>query len=91
MITLMETLDCITSCGARECVSVAIVGSGPVGQALALFAKLLGASPVYAFGRRPQPAQRFAQTCKADGYVVGTRFPAEVERILAGGGFGGRR
>ncbi len=87
MVTLMETLDCITTCGAKKGVSVAIVGSGPVGQALAMFAKLLGASPVFAFGRRPQPAQRFAAICRSDGYVAGTEFPAQVQRIIDRGGF----
>ena len=87
MVTLMETLDCITTCGAKPGTSVAVVGSGPVGQALAMFAKLLGAAPVYAFGRSPAHADRFARVCKADGYVAGPALPAEVERIVEGGGF----
>jgi threonine dehydrogenase-like Zn-dependent dehydrogenase len=88
MVTLMETLDCMTTCGARPGVSVAIVGSGPVGQAMALFARLLGASPVFAFGRRPGPAERFARISRADGYAVAPEYPPEVQRILAAGGFG---
>ena len=87
MVTLMETLDCARSAGAAPGVSFAVVGSGPVGQALAMFAKLLGASPVYAFGRRSEPARRFARVCRVDGYVVGTDFPREVARILDRGGF----
>ncbi len=87
MITLMETLDCAATCGAGPGVSVAIVGSGPVAQALALFARLLGAAPVYAFGRRPVYAARFAEIVHADGYVIGDDFPTEVTRIVANGGF----
>lgn len=87
MVTLMETLDCIAACGAAPGRSVAIVGSGPVGQALALFAHLLGASPVYAFGRSAGRAARFADVCRIDGYVAGTDFPPEVEKVIDGGGF----
>ena len=87
MVTLMETLDCIAACGAAPGRSVAVVGSGPVGQALALFARLLGASPVYAFGRSPGRAARFAEVSRIDGYVTGGDFPGEVERIIRGGGF----
>jgi len=87
MVTLMETLDCIATCGAGPGVSVAVVGSGPVGQALAMFARLLGARPVFAFGRREVHAQRFADVCKADGYVAGAQWPQEVDRMVAAGGF----
>lgn len=87
MVTLMETLDCIAECGAAPGKSVAIVGSGPVGQALALFARLLGAAPVVAFGRSPAHAARFANVCRIDGYVPGTDLPAEIEKVISGGGF----
>lgn len=87
MVTLMETLDCAAACGAGPGKSVAVVGSGPVGQALALFARLLGAAPVVAFGRSPAAADRFAAVARVDGYVTGSVFPPEVERTIAGGGF----
>jgi len=87
MVTLMETLDCAVSCGVAPGLSVAVVGSGPVGQAFALFAKLLGAAPVYAFGRSPARADRFARVSRCDGYVAGMAFPAEVRRIIDAGGF----
>ena len=87
MVTLMETLDCITACGAQPGVSVAIVGSGPVGQALAMFAKLRGAGPVFGFGRNPAHAARFAEVAHADGYVAGAAENAEVTRSIAEGGF----
>ncbi len=87
MVTLMETLDCIAECGAAPGRSVAVVGSGPVGQSLALFARLLGAGPVFAFGRSPGHAARLEQVSRIDGYIAGTDFPAEVESIIAGGGF----
>lgn len=87
MITLMETLDCITTCGAAPGKSVAIVGSGPVGQAFTMFAKLLGAGPVYAFGRRAGLAQRYADVTHCDGYVVNAAEDKAVQRIVAQGGF----
>ena len=87
MVTLMETLDCITNCGAESGKSVAVVGSGPVGQALAMFAKLLGAAPVYGFGRSTKHAPRFEEAVRCDGYVAGTDYPPEVRDILAAGGF----
>jgi threonine dehydrogenase-like Zn-dependent dehydrogenase len=87
MITLMETLDCIATYGAAPGKSVAVVGSGPVGQAFAMFAKLLGAGPVVAFGRRASLAQRFAEVSRCDGYVVEAEPSPEVQRIVAQGGF----
>jgi len=87
MVTLMETLDCAVACGVVTGISFAVVGSGPVGQAFAMFAKLLGASPVFAFGRNPARAERFAAVSRCDGYVAGVDFPAEVRRIVAAGGF----
>jgi threonine dehydrogenase-like Zn-dependent dehydrogenase len=87
MVTLMETLDYMRGCGAAPGKSVAIVGSGPVGQAFALFAKLLGAGPVVAFGRRAVHAERFGQVARADAYVWEGPYPNEVEQVLADGGF----
>jgi threonine dehydrogenase-like Zn-dependent dehydrogenase len=87
MITLMETLDCVMSCGASPGKSVAIVGSGPVGQAFALFARLLGGAPVYVFGRSRRYADRFAQIIRCDGYIVGEDYPSEVKKVIEGGGF----
>lgn len=84
MVTLMETLDYCASAGVVPGKSVAVVGSGPVGQAFALFAKLLGAGPVVAFGRRPEPGQRFAGVAHADAYLWQ---PDEVEREAERGGF----
>jgi len=69
MITLMETLDYTTSAGVVPGKSVAVVGSGPVGQAFALFAKLLGGGPVVALGRRAGPGDRFASIAHADAYL----------------------
>jgi len=86
MITLMETLDCIAACGAAPGKSVAIVGSGPVAQAFAMFARLLGASPVFAFGRSARHSARFMRVARSDGYVTGV-YPPDVERIVRAGGF----
>jgi len=87
MVTLMETLDCAIASGVAPGMSFAVVGSGPVGQAFAMFAKLLGTAPVYAFGRSPARADRFAKVSRCDGYVAGADFPAEVRCIVDAGGF----
>lgn len=87
MVTLMECLDCAKGCGAASGKSVAVVGSGPVGQALSMFAKLLGAGPVYAFGRNPAHSDRFASVCGVDGYITNGTMPAEAGNIVSGGGF----
>ncbi len=87
MVTLMECLDCIITCGAAPGKSVAIVGSGPVGQALALFAKLLGAGPVYAFGRNPSHSDRFTSVSKVDGYISSPQLPTDIQSIVSKGGF----
>ncbi len=87
MITLMETLDCVTTCGVREGLSVAVVGSGPVAQSFAMFARLLDAAPVFAFGRSMSHASRFAMVSHCDGYIAGTSYTPEVARMLRSGGF----
>lgn len=87
MVTLMETLDCLVTCRVGRGMNVAVVGSGPVAQAFALYARLLGAKAVYAFGRREAYAERFTQVSKASGYVVGEEYPAAVAKILDHGGF----
>lgn len=87
MVTLMECLDCIKTCGAAQGKSVAIVGSGPVGQALTLFAKLFGAGPVYAFGRNPAHAERFSRVTHADGYIAWPEADPIVGSIVSKGGF----
>ena len=66
---------------------MAIVGTGPVGQSFALFAKLLGAGPVIAFGRSAAYAKRFAAIARADEYVAGSPYPSSVQRRIAAGGF----
>ncbi len=87
MVTLMETLDALQTTGASSRKSVAIVGSGPVGQAFALFARLCGAGPVIAFGRSESRALRFGAVCGIDAYVAGEVWPAAVQDVLANGGF----
>ncbi len=87
MVTLMETLDCLMTCRVGNGMNVAVVGSGPVAQAFTLFARLLGARHVYAFGRRDVYSDRFTGVCRANGYVVGDDYPAPVEKIISNGGF----
>jgi len=88
MITLMETLDCAAAnCGVGVGQNVAVVGTGPVGQAFALFARLLGASSVHVFARSDRYIERFRDISKCDSYNIGDGHDADVDRILARGGF----
>lgn len=87
MVTLMECLDCIDNCGIEPGKAAAIVGSGPVGQAMAMFAGLLGAKPVYAFGRNPSHSDRFKNVSKVDRYISGEVLPSDVQEMVSGGGF----
>jgi len=85
-ITLKETSSCLHNSDVRPGQSLAIVGTGPVGQTLALFAVLSGIRPVVVLGRRPQWAEAFARL-GVDGYVSGEEVSPEVQAILDGGGF----
>jgi threonine dehydrogenase-like Zn-dependent dehydrogenase len=86
MITLKETLSCLQNFGVTAGSSVAVVGTGPVGQAFAFEARLLGAQPVVVFGRRPIWRERFSQLGIHD-YVVGDDWPQGVAQTVASGGF----
>lgn len=86
IITLKETLSCLENTDVQLGQSLAIVGTGPVAQALTFFAKLVGIAPVVVVGRRPVWAELFAQL-GADAYVAGGDFPPEVQAILDRGGF----
>lgn len=86
MITLKETLSCLQNLGVTAGSSVAIVGTGPVGQAFAYEARLLGAEQLTVFGRRRDWAERFA-VLGADRYVVGDDWPEGVIRLTADRGF----
>jgi len=90
LITLKETLSCLQSTGVQPGQSLAIVGTGPVAQALTLFAALLskegdGFGPVVVFGRREAWADRFAKL-GADAYVVGDDMTS-IEDVMQSGGF----
>ena len=85
-ITLKETLSCLRNSDVSPGQSLAIVGTGPVGQTLAFFALLSGIRPVVVFGRRPEWAETFAHL-GVDGYVASEDVSPDVRAILAGGGF----
>jgi threonine dehydrogenase-like Zn-dependent dehydrogenase len=86
MIMLKETLSCLQNTDLQPGHSLAIVGTGPVAQALTMFAHLSGVEPVVVFGRRPEYAGRFVRL-GATAYVAGEDLPAEVRTIMAHGGF----
>jgi threonine dehydrogenase-like Zn-dependent dehydrogenase len=87
MITLKETLQVLRVFGVGNGKPVAILGTGPVAQAYCFFSKMLGASPVAVFGRRPVYANRF-RALGADTYVTGDDYPVLVRDRIARGGFG---
>jgi threonine dehydrogenase-like Zn-dependent dehydrogenase len=86
MIVLKENLNYIKETDILPGNSLAIVGTGPAGQSMAMWAKFLGVSPVVVFGRRKKWANLF-ESLGADAYVSGEEMPGEVEKILKTGGF----
>jgi len=88
MVTLMETLDCAAhNCGVTPGRSVAIVGTGPVGQAFALFARLLEADSVHVFGRTDRSLDRFERISKCDSFTINHEYTTDARHILDHGGF----
>jgi threonine dehydrogenase-like Zn-dependent dehydrogenase len=82
LITLKETISCL---GRSEVVpgqSLAIVGSGPVAQALVHVAKLSGIGPVVVFGRRERWEADFARL-GAEAYVAAGEGPLAVDAVPA--------
>jgi threonine dehydrogenase-like Zn-dependent dehydrogenase len=86
MIVLKENLNYIKKTDIQPGNSLAIVGTGPAGQSMTMWAKFLGVSPVVVFGRRKKWADLF-ETLGADAYVAGDDVPGEVTKILEKGGF----
>jgi threonine dehydrogenase-like Zn-dependent dehydrogenase len=86
MITLKETLNCLSHSDVKPGQSLAIVGTGPVGQTLTLFAHLAGIHPLVVFGRRPEWSEVFWRL-GADAYVAGDEYPSLARSILDAGGF----
>ena len=86
MITLKETLSCLHYSDVEPGQPLAIVGTGPVGQTLTLFAHLAGIHPLVVFGRRSKWRETF-ERLGADVYVSGDAFPAAAQEILGRGGF----
>jgi threonine dehydrogenase-like Zn-dependent dehydrogenase len=85
LITLKENLSFVRRCDVVGR-TVAIVGTGPVGQAMTLFAKREGARYIAVFGRREQWRVRF-EALGADVYVAGDDWPRSVRELLHSGGF----
>ena len=86
MITLKETLSCLENTDVRPGHSLAIVGTGPVAQALVHFAKVQAIAPVVVFGRRAKWAKLF-ERLGVDAYAAGEDFSLEVRAIIQRGGF----
>jgi threonine dehydrogenase-like Zn-dependent dehydrogenase len=86
MIVLKENLHTIRMTDIHPGQSLAIVGTGPSGQSMAMWARFLGVSPVVVFGRQEKWAELF-ERLGVDAYVAGDTLPAEVEKILRNRGF----
>jgi threonine dehydrogenase-like Zn-dependent dehydrogenase len=86
MITMKETLSCLQNLGVTAGSTVAVVGTGPVAQAFAYEARLLGAEAVTVFGRRAEWSDRFL-ALGIPQYVTGEDWPSEVAQRAAGRGF----
>ncbi len=88
MITLTETLDCAANnCGVGPGKSIAVVGTGPVGQAFALFARLLAADSVHVFGRSDRALERFLNVSRCDSFSIGEDTSVEAQTVTRRVGF----
>jgi threonine dehydrogenase-like Zn-dependent dehydrogenase len=85
LVTLKENLAFTSRCDVAGR-TVAVVGTGPVGQAMALAARKLGARYVAVFGRREQPRARF-EALGVDAYAVDDDWPRSAREIVSTGGF----
>ena len=89
LITLKETLSAARAAGIGTDTTCAIVGTGPVAQTFALWARHLGAPLVVVYGRRDGWAYTFLRL-GADAYVAGQRIwpdrapslPAGYDRVI---------
>lgn len=86
LITLKENLSCLNRTEVGPGQSLAIVGTGPVAQAIASCAVIQNIHPVVVFGRRAEWEKRFMDL-GVDGYAYGDSFPPAVQSILDKGGF----
>lgn len=86
LINLKETLSCLQRTEVQPGQSLAIVGTGPVAQALALMAQLQGIRPTVVFGRRTEAARAFEQFGLA-AFVTGDALPSAAEDLMKRGGF----
>ena len=85
LITLKENLSVVSNFNVVGR-TLAIVGTGPVAQAMTLFARHLGAKAVVVFGRNPAWKERMMKL-GADAYVSAQEEPALVSAVLKAGGF----
>ncbi len=85
LITLKENLSVVSNFDVIGH-KLAIVGTGPVAQAMTLFAHLLGAKAVVVYGRNPAWRERFIKL-GADAYQTGKERPASVGKGVMAEGF----
>jgi threonine dehydrogenase-like Zn-dependent dehydrogenase len=85
LITLKENLSVVSNFDVIGR-TLAIVGTGPVAQAMTLFAHLLGAKAVVVYGRNPAWRDRFIKL-GADAYITGKEQPEPVSTVFKTGGF----
>jgi len=84
IITLKETLSASRAAGIGPDTTCAIVGTGPVAQSFALWARYLGAPVVAVYGRRARWADAFMRL-GVDAYLAGDRvWPAGAPHLPDG-------
>jgi threonine dehydrogenase-like Zn-dependent dehydrogenase len=85
LITLKENMSVVTNFDVKD-QSLAIIGTGPVAQSMALFARKLGARKVAVFGRKESHRELFIHL-GVDGYSSEEMTPIWIHDTLAKGGF----
>jgi threonine dehydrogenase-like Zn-dependent dehydrogenase len=85
LITLKENLSVISNLKVSG-KSLAVIGTGPVAQAMVLFARLLKVKELIVFGRSATWKERLLEL-GADEFIIDEKFSKEVDRIIYQGGF----
>jgi L-iditol 2-dehydrogenase len=85
LITLKENLSVVSNFDVVGR-TLAIVGTGPVAQAMILFAHYLGAKVIVVFGRNPAWKERLLKL-GADAYATRQEQPDQLRTVLKDGGF----
>jgi threonine dehydrogenase-like Zn-dependent dehydrogenase len=82
MITLKETMSCLRSTAVEPGQSLGIVGTGPVAEALAFFARQRGIAPIVVLGRNPVHRDRMLAAGATEYLTDDDRMRSRLDRVI---------